>query len=226
MNYDFPRSIAAYVQRVGRTGHQGQKGWGYSFLTEFHAPSAGLIVNFLDTTGQRVDLAVRRFAELFQATHANSNANANANANANGIGNGNGGGDDKSPAKRLKTAASGEKDTVCCGNRCVQNRVAELQKCRFANCTMRNVKHTNTKFKHSKCKIQNAKCKMQNAQCKMHNASAISPSNAIPDRKCSNRVHAWPDQSTKQSIARHLSTVFTKKASATTNFLLCTYYVR
>jgi len=53
------------VQRVGRTGHQGQKGWGYSFLTEHNAPSAERIVGFLEATGQTVDLALRRFAQRF-----------------------------------------------------------------------------------------------------------------------------------------------------------------
>ena len=67
VNFDFPKSVAAYVQRVGRTGHQGQKGWGYSFITEHHAPSAARIVGFLDATGQKVDLALRRFAERFEA---------------------------------------------------------------------------------------------------------------------------------------------------------------
>lgn len=70
VNFDFPKSVAAYVQRVGRTGHQGQKGWGYSFITEHHAPSAARIVGFLDATGQKVDLALRRFAERFEALPA------------------------------------------------------------------------------------------------------------------------------------------------------------
>lgn len=55
--------------------YQGQKGWGYSFLTEHFAPSAQFIVDFLDATGQKVDLALRKFTTLFR-----DNAKALSNA--------------------------------------------------------------------------------------------------------------------------------------------------
>ncbi|GLI66727.1 hypothetical protein VaNZ11_010667 [Volvox africanus] len=63
VNYDFPRSTADYVHRIGRTGRAGRTGDAVTFFTEEDAPCLRPIANQIKTAGGEVPdwmLALRR----------------------------------------------------------------------------------------------------------------------------------------------------------------------
>jgi len=61
VNYDFPKDIESYVQRIGRTARAGQKGTSHSYFTRKDSKLAGDLIRIMEEAGQQVESDLRQF---------------------------------------------------------------------------------------------------------------------------------------------------------------------